>query len=191
MKGGLILKTLIINGSPRKNGDTMSLINEMTKYLNGELKLINTYYDKISPCIDCRYCWKNDGCSINDEMQEVYKLLNEVDNVILASPLYFSELTGQLLSFASRLQYFYVSRRIRRDTHFKLKKKNGVFILTGGGDLVTEPAMKTANILFGQMNVKSIGTVFSLKTNDMPAKDDREALSKAREFALKLNELDM
>jgi hypothetical protein len=30
------VKTLIINGSPRKNGDTMTLINEMTKYLNGE-----------------------------------------------------------------------------------------------------------------------------------------------------------
>ena len=62
------MKTLIINGSPRKNGDTMVLINEFLKNLNGEVKLINTYYDKISPCIDCRYCWSNSSCAINDEM---------------------------------------------------------------------------------------------------------------------------
>jgi multimeric flavodoxin WrbA len=185
------MKTLIINGSPRKNGDSMTLINEMTKYLNGEVKFVHTYYDNISPCIDCRYCWKNDGCSINDEMQEVYKLLDEVDNVILASPLYFSELTGKLLSFASRLQYFYVSRRIRKDTNFKLKKKNGVLIITGGGDKLTEPAITTANFIFGQINTKSIGTVLSLKTNDIPAKDDIEALSKARDLALRLNELNI
>jgi multimeric flavodoxin WrbA len=60
------MRTLIINGSPRKNGDTMTLINEMTQYLSGELKIINTYYDNISLCIDCRYCWQNDGCSIDD-----------------------------------------------------------------------------------------------------------------------------
>ena len=67
----------------------MALINEMRKYLDGETNVIHAYYDNISPCIDCRYCWENDGCSIEDEMQEVYKLLDEVDNVILASPLYF------------------------------------------------------------------------------------------------------
>ncbi|WP_169717969.1 hypothetical protein SPSIL_030240 [Sporomusa silvacetica DSM 10669] len=43
------MKTLIINGSPRKNGHAMTLVNEMTKYLNGEVRIIHTYYDDISP----------------------------------------------------------------------------------------------------------------------------------------------
>lgn len=183
------IKTLIISGSPRKNGDVMTLANEMAKYLNGEKSIIYTYYDDISPCLDCRYCWHNYGCSINDKMQEVYKLLNEVDNVILASPLYFSELTGKLLSFASRLQCFYALRCIQKDADFKLKKKNGVIIITGGGDGSPNPAISSAKTILRQINAELIGTVLSLRTDDLPAKEDDDALNKVRELALRLNKL--
>lgn len=184
------MKTLIISGSPRKNGDSMTLVNEMKKYLEGEVRVIHTYYSNISPCVDCRYCWYNVGCDIKDEMQEVYQLLNEVDNVIIASPLHFSGLTGKLLSFASRLQLFYVSRRIRKDDSFPLRKKNGVLVISAGGDTRDfECSSKTANLIFRQMNTKLIGSVSTVHTNEIPAKDDIEALAKAQELALKLNEL--
>lgn len=184
------MKTVIISGSPRKNGDSMTLVNEMVKYLDGEVRVIHTYDNNISPCVDCRYCWHNKGCSINDGMQEVYQLLNEVDNVIIASPLYFSELTGQLLSFASRLQLFFVSKSIRKDSVFIQKKKNGVLIVSAGGDTRDyERSSRTANTIFHQMNTTSIGSVSTIHTNTIPAKDDINALVKARELALKLNEL--
>jgi multimeric flavodoxin WrbA len=183
------MKTLIINGSPRKNGDTTTLINEMLKYLNGETKIVNTYYDNISPCIDCRYCWYNDGCSINDEMQDIYELFDQVDNVIIASPLHFSELTGRLLCFASRLQRFYAYKYIQNNTEFKLKKKNGILIITGGGDGNPELAIASAGIILRQINAELIGKVFSLQTDTIPAKEDVNALRKARELALQLNEL--
>lgn len=185
------MKTLIINGSPRKKGDSMTLVNEMIRHLNGEVKIISAYYDNIKPCVDCRYCWKNDGCCIDDDMQEVYKLLDEVDNVIISSPLYFSELTGQLLNVASRLQTFYARRYIRKDSEFKLKEKNGVLIITGGGDGSPKPAITRANTIFKHINTKLIGTVFSLKTNDIPSKDDKEALLKARVFSFELNRLNI
>lgn len=190
------MKTLIINGSPRKNGDTVTLINEMVKYLKGEVKIVNTYYDNIKPCVDCRYCWTHAGCAIKDDMQEIYKDLTEVDNVILASPLYFSQLTGSLLNFCSRFQYLFVSKKIRMDENFSLKKKHGALILVGGGDTKDlTNVLATSKILFGQMGVKSIGNVFSLHTDTVcgligtRAKDDTEALNSAREIALKLNEL--
>lgn len=182
------MKTLIISGSPRKSGDSMTLVNEMLKYLDGEVRIVQAYHDNISPCMDCRYCWNNTGCCIDDGMQEVYKLLNEVDNIIIASPLYFSELTGELLSFFSRLQCFFLARCIRKDPDFKLKKKNGALIITGGGDGSPEPAIRRANIIFRHINTEPIGAVLSLHTNDIPAKEDIEALGKARELALKLNE---
>ena len=42
------MKTLILNGSPRKNGDTVSLINKLTEQLDGEYKIVNAYYSDIS-----------------------------------------------------------------------------------------------------------------------------------------------
>lgn len=182
------MKTLIINGSPRKNGDTVTLINEMKKHLNGEIITISTYYDNISPCIDCRHCWTNNECAIKDEMQEVYKLFNEVDNVIIASPLYFSQLTGSFINFASRLQFFYVSRCIKKDANFSLKKKNGVLILVGGGDTKSlDCAINNAKTFFKMVNTSLIDNIYSLNTNKIPAKDDFEALNKAKEVAIKLN----
>lgn len=183
------MNTLIINGSPRKLGDSITLINEMKKYLKGSHIDVNTYYDDISPCIDCRYCWSNEGCCIDDKMQDVYTLLNEVDNVIIASPLYFSELTGELLNFASRLQMVYAQQSLRKNTEFKFKRKNGVLILVGGGDKVTKPAEIRAQIIFNLMNVKLIESIFSLETNILPAKEDNKALEKAKEVALLLNQL--
>ena len=65
------MKTLILNGSPRQNGDTASLIEKITEKLPGEYKIINAYRCNISPCVDCRYCRENRGCAIRDEMQEI------------------------------------------------------------------------------------------------------------------------
>ena len=183
------MKTLVINGSPRENGHSMTLVNEITKHINGDIKIVNTYFDSISPCNDCRDCWHNDGCSIDDEMQGIYKLLDEVDNIILASPLYFSELTGKLLDFASRLQYFFVLKCIQKDTKFKLKKKNALLVITGGGDGSPQPAIDRANIIFRLINAELIGTILSLQTNEIPAKEDFKALSEARELALILNDI--
>jgi multimeric flavodoxin WrbA len=109
------LKTLVLNGSPRKKGDTVSLLTELTKQLEGEVKIVSAYHDNISPCADCRYCWEHDGRSIHDDMQEVYKAVEEYDNIVIASPIYYSQLTGELLSLASRFQRYYAAKRFRGD----------------------------------------------------------------------------
>lgn len=187
------MKTVIINGSPRKNGDSMTLVNELTKYLDGEVQIVNTYFDNIKPCIDCRHCWNNPACSIKDDMQDVYELLKDADNIVISSPVYFSELTGQVLNFASRLQLFYMSKRMNRDIGLNNKIKNGLLIVTAGGDTknIEERVIKTSNLIFRYINAKSIGTIYSINTDNVPAQNDVTALEKAREFALKLNILNI
>ena len=134
--------TLIINGSPRKNGNTVTLLNELKKHLNGEVFQVDTYYAKSAPCNDCRHCWTNSECIIQDEMQDVYKMMDEADNVIIASPIYFGNLTGSLLNWASRLQLFWVSRRIRKVEPLSTKYRKGavVLIVNHGKDNI-EPAI--------------------------------------------------
>ncbi|CAK7023155.1 flavodoxin family protein [Tissierella sp.] len=119
------MKTLIFNGSPRKNGNTVSLINIVLENLRGKYKIINVYDNdiNINPCIDCRYCWENEGCCINDGMQETYKYIEECDNILIASPIYFSELTGALLNIGSRLQTYFCARFFRKEKPIKKAKK--------------------------------------------------------------------
>ena len=170
------MKTLIFNGSPRENGDTASLIKKVTEGIAGEYKIINAYRCNISPCIDCRYCWNNNGCTIEDEMQEVYEYIQECDNILIASPVYFSELTGKLLDLGSRLQTYYCSAAFRKETPIP-KEKKGAVILVGGGDGQMDKAYSTACILLHHMNCGTIHElVSSHHTNEIPASDDRNAM---------------
>ena len=170
------MKTLILNGSPRKNGDTVSLIKKVIDGLVGEFKVINAYSCNISPCIDCRFCQGNSGCSIRDEMQAVYEYIQECDNIIIASPIYFSELTGKLLDVGSRLQTYFCARFFRKEMPIQ-KPKRGAVILVGGGDGHMNKAYETACTLLHHMNCHNIHTLVSAhNTDNLPAIEDKKAL---------------
>lgn len=117
------MKTLILNGSPREYGDTTSLLELVKKGIHGEFLAINTYKCDIEPCVDCRYCWTNNGCTVKDEMQTVYNYIQECDNILIASPIYFSEITGKLLDVASRLQTYFCARFFRKEEPIGKSKK--------------------------------------------------------------------
>lgn len=171
------MKTLILNGSPRKNGDTVSLINKLTEQLNGEYKILDAYYSNISACVDCRYCWNNNGCSIKDEMTEIYDYIVDCDNVVVASPIYFSQPTGKLLNVCSRFQTYFAAKHFRNET-LLIKPKKGAVILVGGGDGNPENAYETIRSILHHINVKEIyHLVGSFQTNKLSAKKDETAIS--------------
>lgn len=171
------MKTLIINGSPRKNGDTVSLINKLTEQLNGEYKIIDTYFSDISACNDCRYCWNNNGCSINDKMAEIYDYIENCDNVVIATPIYFSQPTGKLLDVCSRFQTYFAAKHFRNQTPF-IKTKKGAVILVGGGDGNPENAYNTACAILHHINATEIHPlVGSFFTNETAAVEDETAMT--------------
>ncbi len=182
------MKTLILNGSPRRNGNTAFMISELKKHLDGEVKVVDAYFADINACIDCRYCWKHNGCAQKDGMQEVYDYIQECDNIIIASSVNFSELTGKLLSFASRLQTYWAARFYRQEEPIA-KPKHGGIILVGGGDGSHKKAEGTAKTLLKMMNTTYDGSAFSLQTNDIPSKEDKNALNDLKILAEKLNAL--
>jgi len=132
------------------------LLNELKKLLDGEVIQVDTYYAKSSPCFDCRHCWTNVECIIKDEMQDVYKMMDEADNFVIASPIYFGNLTGSLLNWASRLQLFWVSRYIRKVEPLSAKHRKGVVILivNHGKDNI-EPAIFAGKDLLAKMRTES------------------------------------
>lgn len=123
------MKTLILNGSPRPGGDTASLLRLLTEDLTGEHRQVDAYRADISPCVDCRFCWTHSGCAIQDEMQEIYAYIQACDNILIASPIYFSELTGKLLDVCSRLQTYYCARHFRQEKPITKAKKGAILLL--------------------------------------------------------------
>lgn len=177
------MKTLIFNGSPRKNGDTIALLNILKTELGGEINQIDAYFCNIKPCVDCRFCWSHPICAIKDDMLDLFFAINEADNIVIASPIYFSELSGALLNITSRLQYLWVSKNMRHELILTEKKRNGIIILTGGGDGSPDKAKDTASCLLHHMSAEIIGTVCSHNTNEISDRDDAQALEKIKTIA--------
>jgi multimeric flavodoxin WrbA len=182
------MKTLIFNGSPRKNGETASLVQEVVKGLSGDYKIVEAYYSDIGPCIDCRYCWGNSGCSVQDGMQEIYDYIQECDNVLIASPIHFAELTGPLLCVTGRLQTYYCARRFRSEKPIR-KNKNGAVILVGGSHGNKEIPYGTAcNILRTVSAHDIMPLVSSMRTDEVPSTEDAFAMAGVRSIIKVFND---
>ena len=188
MGGKMDMKTLILNGSPRKNGDTAFLQQEFLAHLKGEYRMIHAYDGTIRPCIDCRYCWKNPGCSIQDGMQELYEQIQEADNILIASPIFFSEISGPLLSVTSRLQTYFCGRVFRKEKPVPKAKKGGILLIQGG-DRPMDKGLDTVRELLAEMNAGMMGKPVCYKNSDRyPPDKHPELLEDVRQLARFFNE---
>ncbi len=62
---------------------------------------------KISPCRECRHCSTDGECIVNDEMQQIYPKMIDCDLLAIASPVFFTSVSGQLKAFIDRFQRFW------------------------------------------------------------------------------------
>lgn len=181
------MKTLIFNGSARKNGDTHSLIALLEQQLEGEVQVVDTHTCNVRACIDCRHCWEKPECSLQDEWRQIDSYLRECDNVVIASPIYFCEITGPVLSVLSRLQLYWAARTFRHESLITTPKRGGMILVGGGQGTATSP-MNTAAVLLRQMNVREIfDPVCCFCTDRCRAIEDENAVRQVGEFAQFLN----
>jgi len=113
------LKFYAISGSNRKNGNSIKLLNKSLEGIkdtvgeNGnEFNLINLYKLNFTGCRSCFHCKKLDSkyygkCPINDDLKRLLEDISTCDGLILASPVYFSSVTGQMRCFYERLTFPY------------------------------------------------------------------------------------
>jgi len=102
------MKVLMINGSPRANGNTLLALKEMEKVFNEngvETEIVSIGNQAIRGCIACGSCIKNGKCVFNDSVNETSEKFREADGLIIASPVYYASANGTLISFLDRLFY--------------------------------------------------------------------------------------
>ena len=176
------MKTLIINGSPRPDGNTVALIRELKKHLEGEVVEISAFYSNIAPCVDCRGCWKTAKCVVDDGMQVIYE--DDFDNVVVASPVYYGTLPGSVLSLMSRLQPWHAATYFINEPLVQRSKKAAA-ILTAGGKGNQERAFHHLRALFRMLNAGGFEEhlVCSPNTDTIPASDDANAMEQVKSLA--------
>lgn len=103
------MKIAVINGSHRgKNGNTNIMVSAFLKgaaAAGAEVVTIFLAEKNIDYCKACKACWfKNPGkCVIKDDMAEIVELIKDADIRVLATPLYFDNISGLLKNFMDRM----------------------------------------------------------------------------------------
>ena len=174
-------KTLIINGSPRKNGDTAALVTELKKHLKGEILEISAVHSNIRPCMDCRQCQKTNMCVMRDDMDLIYA--DDYDGVVLAYPVYYATAPGPVWSLLSRFQCYH--EYLKTSKYPPVREKKAGLILVAGGSGNEMKATSAAFIFCKMMNAHGMDEhmVVSAKTDEVPAAEDEAAMAQIKELA--------
>ncbi|MCT4543063.1 MAG: flavodoxin family protein [Vallitalea sp.] len=105
------MKVVAFNGSPRKNGNTYTLLKTVLEQIekeNIDTELIHVGDRNIHGCIACGMCRKkgNNRCVFDDDIvNECIEKIIEADGIILGSPVYFADLSAQMKAFIDRVGY--------------------------------------------------------------------------------------
>ncbi|MCF8002301.1 MAG: flavodoxin family protein [Halanaerobiales bacterium] len=181
------MNTLILFGSARNNANTKTMVNIFSESLKGEIELINAYRSEVSPCIDCKYCWENSGCSIDDKMQSIYKKIDQADNIVFASPLYFNCIPGPLKNIVDRCQVYWAA--VKRD-EITEKNKKAVLLLCGGAPPYNKQFKAAEIVLEGvlkDIKAEVVDKVFIPNTDKVTVDDNKNGKLQLKEASLLLN----
>lgn len=120
------MRVVILNGSPRLNGNTRAAALEMEKGIKENIKgaeteLIDASIKHIHPCRGCDACRKNGGkCIQKDDMPQILNSISQADVLVFATPVYYWGMTAQLKTLIDR---FYC-----REEFHNQKKIVGLFV---------------------------------------------------------------
>jgi multimeric flavodoxin WrbA len=179
------MKTLVIFGSARKKGHTKALLNAFLEEAKGDIEIVDSYRVKnVSPCLDCRACWKKKACPIKDDMQEIYRKVDEADCIVLAAPMYFHSVPGPMKSILDRFQVYWAGS-IRGDKPEELSKK-GALLMVGGAPPFTDQFKAGEMVLKGllhDLSAECSGIITFSQTDTMAVEDNEEIKARARALA--------
>lgn len=102
------MKVLILNGSPRINGNTSLAIREMEQIFKAdgiEVETVQVGNKEIRGCIACGHCATAQKCVFNDVVNELAPKFKEADGLVIASPVYYASANATLIACLDRLFY--------------------------------------------------------------------------------------
>ena len=117
------MKVLMINGSPRANGNTSIALGEMEKVFaqeGVETEVLSIGNKDVRGCIACGRCAETGKCVFDDIVNEAAPKFEACDGLVVASPVYYASANATLVAFLTMLFY---------STHFDKSMKVGAAVV--------------------------------------------------------------
>jgi multimeric flavodoxin WrbA len=178
-------KILVIAGSPRRHGNSTILAEtaaEAAREAGADVEVIHLGELSISPCTACDACRKNPngGCIIQDDMVAIYPKLEEVNGLILASPVYWFTMSAQLKAFIDR------TYAMGEGEKYGLGGKSvGIIMTYADADLFSSGAvnaLRTFQDIFAYVESKIVGIVHGSAEKAGDIQSNEAVLTQAAEL---------
>ena len=172
---------IILNGSPRKNGNTAALCAEFARGAIENGNTVTEFYLHGMDIRGCLGCCRGGSdpaspCVQKDDMDKIYPVYKEADIVVLASPLYYWTLSGQLKTAFDRL--FAVAEC---DPNYRNPKKQTVLLMAAEGHDFEE-SLYWYDRLHKHLGWKSLGKVLCGEVMEVGDIKGRKELTDAYEL---------
>ena len=177
------MKVIIINGSPKANGNTATALHEAEGILQQhgiETEWIHIGHRQIHGCIACNKCWETSICAFGDIVNEISSKMREADGLLIGSPVYFASPNGTLMSLLDRLFYSNLH------TDWTMKVGASVSIARRGGATAT---MDVLNKYFLKTNMPVVPSQYwgiAHGTDPGEVTQDLEGMQTMRQLALNM-----
>ena len=175
------MKVLLINGSPRENGNTFTALSEVARTLNEEgieTVIVQIGKQAVQGCIACAMCGRTGRCTFHDDLY--YQVMREVkdgiDGLVVGSPVYYGGPNGSLCALLDRVFY-------SLGADLKFKPGASVVVCRRGG---ASAAFDRLNKYFTMMNMPLVSSQYwNIVYGQTPgqAAQDEEGLQTMRTLA--------
>jgi multimeric flavodoxin WrbA len=175
-------KVVAFMGSPRKNGNTATLVKEVIRgaqAVGAETTIFNLYDMNIKPCQGCLVCRKTGHCVLQDDFQNMFKHIVDADVVVFGSPVYIWQVTAQMKLLWDRLCGLFDENHQPR---YAAKRLIMVYSQGNPNAQAFQASFQTNEAVFKMFGLNVVDTIL-LAGGRAPstAVDNKELLSKAYE----------
>lgn len=175
-------KIVVLNGSPRKNGNTSALVREFTKGAENVGNTVTEFHLDSMDIHGCKGCFGGHSdrecpCVQKDDMIKIYPVVRECDVVVLASPLYYWNMSGQLRTAVDRL----FALEEGGENLLRGHGKASVLLMAAEGSGF-EDVVTYYNHLTGHLKWKNLGSVLAAGNGDVGDIEGKPELEQAYEL---------
>jgi multimeric flavodoxin WrbA len=183
------MRILLLNGSPRKKGNTATLLKNIVRIAEQhschcDLLYLNSM--SFSGCQSCGGCEKTGRCVVMDDMQLIYEKMDNADRVVLASPIYFYNVSAQLKACIDRIQAFWCRKYLLKQAAPKAAIRKGYLVSVAAtkGERIFEGAILTAKYAVDAMGIE-YGGEHLIKGMELrtAVAEDQQVLQQTEAFA--------
>jgi multimeric flavodoxin WrbA len=173
------MKIVLLNGSPRRGGNTEIMINTfMENVKDHDVVKLNIASMNIKGCLGCKYCWSHQGeCVQKDDMEQVWTHLKEADVLIFGSPIYWFDMTAQLKTVIDRMY-------AGGSTGFHFHKT--ALLLDAGADHVFDAAISQYKAMISYLKWEDLGIICVPNMEDKGSMKESSKLAEVIQLAKSL-----